>query len=314
MNKITIIGAGSVGSTIAYTLAISGLVSEIALIDVRHEKALGEAMDIDQGMPFARSCSVYAGSYPDAADSDIVILTSGVPRKPGQTRLDLARTNVDIVKSIVPQIVTYAPDAVYVIVANPVDIMTYAFCKYSGLQENQVLGSGTILDTARLRAHLASHFGVNQANAHAYVMGEHGDSSFIPWSLANISNIPVGSYQDSVSAAGITIAPLDIEAAEEHVRSSGAKVIERKGVTNYAIASAVTHICRSILAGIDTPMTVSSMMHGEYGISDVCLSVLSLVGRDGVRGKLLPRLTEKEAGLLRHSAECLQSVIRDLGI
>jgi len=181
MKKITVIGTGSVGSTIAYTLTISGIASEIVMIDINGEKALGEAMDIRQGTPFCNPCSIYAGSYPDAAGSDIVIITSGVARKAGQSRLDLAQTNVDILKSITPQILKYAPNASYIIVSNPVDILTYVFCKYSGLPEARIIGSGTILDTARLRSRISEYYAVNQQNVHAYVLGEHGDSSFVTW-------------------------------------------------------------------------------------------------------------------------------------
>ena len=198
MNKITIIGSGSVGATIAYTLTVMGVASEIVMIDINNNKALGEALDIRQGTPFCSPCSVYAGSYADSKDSDIVIITSGVARKPGQSRLDLAQTNVNIIKSIIPNITRYAPDAIYLIVSNPVDILTYTFCKCSGLPQSHIIGSGTILDTARLRARLSEYFSINQLNVHAYVLGEHGDSSFVPWSLANISNIPVQDYHSSV--------------------------------------------------------------------------------------------------------------------
>ena len=198
MNKITIIGSGSVGSTIAYTLTVQGIASEIVMIDINEEKAKGEALDIRQGVPFCTPCSVYAGSYEDAKDSDIVIITSGIARKPGQTRLDLAQTNVNIIKSITPNITKYAPDAIYLFVSNPVDILTYTFCKCSGIPESRILGSGTILDTARLRARLSEYYQINQQNVHAYVLGEHGDSSFVPWSVANISNIPANAYQKAM--------------------------------------------------------------------------------------------------------------------
>ena len=207
MSKVTIIGAGSVGSTIAYTMVVNGIASEIVMIDVNDKKAMGEALDIRQGTPFCAPCSIYAGSYVDAKDSDIVIITSGVARKPGQTRLDLAQINVDILKSIIPQITKYAPDATYVIVSNPVDILTYTFCKCSGIPEERIIGSGTILDTSRLRTHISQHFEVSQQNVHAYVLGEHGDSSFIPWSLANISNVPVMDYSKSFVRPGGLIVP-----------------------------------------------------------------------------------------------------------
>ncbi|MGN1106443.1 MAG: L-lactate dehydrogenase, partial [Huintestinicola sp.] len=193
-NKVTIIGAGSVGSTIAYTMVVDGIASEIVLVDINENKALGEAMDIVQGVPFCSPCSIYAGSYEDAKDSDVVILTSGVARKPGQSRLELAQTNVNITKSIIPQIVKYAPNAIYIIVSNPIDILTYQFIKTSGLPANHIIGSGTTLDTSRLRTGLAETFNISQQNVHAYVFGEHGDSSFVPWSLANVSSIPIDQY------------------------------------------------------------------------------------------------------------------------
>ena len=171
MNKITIIGAGNVGSTIAYTLSIMGLAKDIVMIDIKNDLALGEALDIRQGTPFSSNCTIYAGSYADAADSNIVILTSGVARKPGQSRLELAQTNVNICKSIMPQVTKYAPDAIYIIVSNPVDILTYQFFKYSGLPENHIIGSGTILDTARLKSRLSQYYNISQNNVHAYVFG-----------------------------------------------------------------------------------------------------------------------------------------------
>ena len=283
MNKISIIGTGSVGSTIAYTLTVMGLASEIVMIDINSEKALGEALDIRQGTPFCNACSVYAGDYRDAADSDIVILTSGIARKPGQTRLELAQTNVNITKSIIPEITKYAPDAVYIIVSNPVDVLTYTFHKFSDIPESHIIGSGTILDTARLRARLSEYYDINQSNVHAYVFGEHGDSSFIPWSIANISNVPIKDCARLITTPGIERPELDPEEVEQYVRKSGGRVIARKGATFYAVSVSVCHICKCLLGGLDTTMTVSTMMHGEYGIEDVCLSTLALVGNGGVR-------------------------------
>ncbi len=314
MNKITIIGTGSVGSTIAYTLTLTGIASEIVMIDVNSEKALGEALDIRQGTPFCSPCSIYAGSYVDAKDSDIVILTSGIARKPGQSRLDLAQTNVNITKSIIPEITRYAPDASYVIVSNPVDILTYTFCKVSGLPENRIIGSGTILDTARLRARLSEYYKINQQNVHAYVMGEHGDSSFVPWSLANISNVPIDECHKAISGSGEFYPELNYSEVEAYVRKSGARVIERKGATFYAVSASVCHICKCLLSGMDTTMTVSTMMHGEYGIEDVCLSVLTIVGSRGAHAKVLTPLTDVEVELLHKSADALHDVINSLEI
>ena len=236
MNKISIIGTGSVGSTIAYTLTVMGIASEIVMIDINNEKALGEALDIRQGTPFCSACSVYAGDYRDAADSDIVILTSGIARKPGQTRLELAQTNVNITKSIIPEITKYAPNAIYIIVSNPVDVLTYTFLKLSGLPESHIIGSGTILDTARLRSRLSEYYNINQGNVHAYVFGEHGDSSFIPWSIANISNVPIKDCGKLILTPGMTSPELDFEEVEQYVRKSGGRVIARKGATFYAVS------------------------------------------------------------------------------
>ncbi len=314
MNKISIIGSGSVGSTVAYTLTVMGIASEIVMIDINNEKALGEALDICQGTPFCGACSVYAGDYGDAAGSDIVIVTSGVARKPGQTRLDLAQINVDVTKEIIPMITKYAPDASYIIVSNPVDILTYTFNKLSGLPENRIIGSGTILDTSRLRARLAEYYHINQTNVHAYVFGEHGDSSFVPWSIANISNVPIAECHSAIVTPGVANPILNFEEVEQYVRKSGARVIERKGATFYAVSVSVCHICKCLLGGLDTTMTVSTMMHGEYGINDVCLSTLNLVGREGVRSKVNVPLSDDEVMKLRHSADVLKQTIKSLDI
>ena len=314
MNKISIIGTGSVGATIAYTLTVMGIASEIVMIDINNEKALGEALDIRQGTPFCGACSVYAGDYRDAAGSNIVIITSGVARKPGQTRLELAQTNVNITKMIIPEITKYAPDATYIIVSNPVDVLTYTFNKLSGLPENRIIGSGTILDTSRLRARLAEYYHINQTNVHAYVFGEHGDSSFVPWSVANISNIPIEECHNAIITPGVTNPVLNFAEIEQYVRKSGGRVIERKGATFYAVSVSVCHICKCLLGGLDTTMTVSTMMHGEYGIEDVCLSTLNLVGRDGIRGKVYVPLSDDEVAKLRHSADVLKQTIASLNI
>ncbi len=312
MNKITVIGTGSVGSTIAYTLAIEGLASEIVMIDINGDKAMGEALDIRQGTPFGHPCTVQAGNYADAAGSDIVVITSGVARKDGQSRLDLAQVNINVLKSITPEIVRYAPDATYVIVSNPVDVLTYAFCKYSGIPEQRIIGSGTILDTARLRSRISEYYSVNQKNVHAYVLGEHGDSAFVPWSIANISNVPVEDYANSLLNIKRDYPALNKDEVEEYVRKSGAKVIQRKGATFYAVSMSVCHICKCLLSGIDTTLTVSTMLHGEYGIDDVCLSLLNIVGKEGAHSKVMLPLNEKELEALRFSADSLKNVINSV--
>ena len=307
--KVTVIGAGNVGATIAYTLSLGDIASQIVVVDINREKVEGEVMDIVQGTSFREPISVIAGDYADAADSDIVIITSGIGRKAGQSRIDLAQTNVNITKSIIPQIVKYAPDAIYIIVSNPVDILAYVFHKVSGLPESHIIGSGTILDTARLRARIAEYYNINQQNVHAYVFGEHGDSSFVPWSTATISTIPVDQYAASLTNPDTIEPKLVHSEVESYIRKSGGKIIERKGATFYAVAVSVCHIVKCIFSGADTTMTVSTMMHGEYGIDDVCLSTLAIVGPDGVAGKVLAPLTDEEKALLKHSSECLRGII-----
>ena len=313
MNKITVIGSGNVGSTIAYTLTIMGIASEIVMIDVNEEKSLGEALDIRQGVSFCSPTDVYAGSYADAADSDIVVITSGMARKPGQSRLDLAQANVDIIKSIADKIVPVAPNATYVIVSNPVDVLTYVFLKHTGLPQERVIGSGTVLDTARLRARISEYYSVNQKNVHAYVLGEHGDSSFVPWSLANISNVPVESFSEAIQTKEV-YPEFVMNEVEEYMRKSGARIIQRKGATFYAVSISVCHICKCILSGIDTTLTVSTMLNGEYGIDDVCLSLLNVVGDKGAHAKIMLPLNDEEMAALHNSAKVLKELIAGLNI
>lgn len=312
-SKITIIGAGSVGATIAYKLSYEDIASEIVMIDINKDKAEGEVMDIKQGTCFRNPISIIAGDYKDAEGSDIVIITSGIARKPGQTRIELTQTNVNIIKQITPEIVKAAPDALYIIVSNPVDVLTYVFTRISGLPENQIIGSGTVLDTARLRSGLSEHFHVAQKNIHAYVFGEHGDSSFVPWSGADIASMNLDEYYEAMKdKAGLE--KLDKEAMEEYVHKSGGQVIAKKGATFYAVAVAVCQLCNVVLAASDSVATVSSMMHGEYGIEDVCLSTLTLVGPNGVQGKIPMHLTEEETKKLQESAKVLKDVIAQIEI
>ncbi|MBE7012218.1 MAG: L-lactate dehydrogenase [Ruminococcaceae bacterium] len=313
MNKITVIGSGNVGSTIAYTLTVMGIASEIVMIDVNEEKSLGEALDIRQGVSFCNPASVYAGSYSDAKDSDIVIITSGMARRPGQSRLDLAQANIDIIKSIADKIVPVAPKATYVIVSNPVDVLTYVFLKHTGLPEERVIGSGTVLDTARLRSRISEYYSVNQKNVHAYVLGEHGDSSFVPWSLANISNVPVEKFKDVIQTKE-EYPEFVLNEVEEYMRKSGARIIQRKGATFYAVSISVCHICKCLLSGIDTTLTVSTMLNGEYGIYDVCLSLLNVVGDKGAHAKIILPLNDEEIEKLKNSAKVLKDFMNSLNI
>ncbi|MBR4965538.1 MAG: L-lactate dehydrogenase [Lachnospiraceae bacterium] len=313
-SKITIIGAGSVGATIAYSLTKEDIASEIVLIDVNKKKVAGEVMDIVQGTCFRNPISVVAGTYEDAKDSDIVIITSGIARKPGQTRIELTKTNVEILKSITPNIVSQAPNALYIIVSNPVDIMTYVFTKISGLKESQIIGSGTILDTARLRCGLSQHFSVAQKNIHAYVFGEHGDTSFIPWSGAYISGMKIDEYWQLMKKFEKNLEIIDKEEMLTYVQKSGGQIIANKGATFYAVSTAVCNLCNILLASDESITTVSSMMHGEYGIEDVCLSTLTLVGPNGIQGKVPMHLTDEEIVKLTKSADALKAVIKEIDV
>ena len=310
--KITIIGAGAVGSTTAFALLTRGVASEVVLIDVNTSKALGEALDIKQATPFIDNCDIYAGSYADAVDSDVVIITSGIGRKPGQSRLELVQTNVGIIKQIATEIVKVAPKALYILVANPVDILTYAFLKYTGLPKNQVIGTGTVLDTIRLRTRLAEIYNVNKQQVHANVLGEHGDTSFVAWSTATIAGVPLNEYNSSIASAYNLTTEYTREDVENYVRKSGGKIISRKGCTVYGIAMTSTNIVKSISGSAETAMTVSTLHEGEYGISDVCLSSLSLVERTGVRSIITQKLSDEELDRLYKSAEALKAVIKSV--
>ena len=307
--KITVIGTGSVGATIANDLMIQGIASEIVLIDINKEKAFGEAMDIYQGATFGSPTIVRSGDYEDAAGSDIVIITSGLPRKAGQSRLELAQVNVNVLKGITPNIVAAAPNAIYIIVSNPVDVLTYVFTKISGLPEHQIIGSGTILDTSRLQAALAQRFHISPKNVHAHVYGEHGDTSFVPWSLVHIANNHIDAYKAHCPEPESINWNRNYEEVEDYVRTSGGQVIKAKGATFYAVAVSVCHICKCIFNGAGTALTVSTMMHGEYGVDDVALSVLNIVDATGVRGKITNCLTDGEVAKLKASAAKLKEII-----
>ncbi len=314
-NKVTIIGAGSVGATIAYTLVATGSVAEIVLIDVNKPKAEGEALDILQSTPYLHPTKIYSGDYEDAAGSDVVIVTSGVGRKPGQSRIDLTQTNVNILKSIAPEIVKHAPDAIYLFVANPVDVLTYVFCKITGIPKSRVIGTGTTLDSIRLRTRLSELYSVNQKQVHAYVLGEHGDTSFVAWSTADISGIPLDQYEQTISQKGaLEVTPYDREEVATFVRKSGGQIIAGKGATFYGIAACVAQIVNSIYSSAYTILPVSTVLEGEYGISGVALSTLCAIGNEGIITTLTPKLSDEELAKMHKSAEALKAVIAQIEI
>ena len=285
------------------------------LIDVNEAKAKGEAMDILQATPYLSPAKIYFGTYEDAVGSDIVVVTSGVGRKPGQSRIDLTQINVNILKSIAPQIVKYAPDALYLFVANPVDVLTYVFCKITGVPKNRVIGSGTTLDSIRLRTRLSELYSVNQQQVHAYVLGEHGDSSFVAWSTADISGIPLEEYESTMTdKEALKVTPYDREEVEQYVKKSGGQIIAGKGATFYGIAASVTRIINAIYSSAYTILPVSTALDGEYGISDVALSTLCAIGNQGVITTLTPKLSDEELEKMRNSAEVLKGVIAQIEI
>ena len=310
--KVTVIGAGAVGSTITYTLMNRDTISEIVLIDINKEKAVGEVLDIAQGTCFRDPIKVTAGDYEDAKDSDIVIITSGIRRKPEQTRIEIIQTNLNILKDIAASIVKVAPDALYIIVSNPVDVLTYVFTRICGLPACQVIGSGTVLDSARLQFKLSEHLGVAQKNIDAHVFGEHGDSAFVPWSLANVSGARLDDYLSAMKSQGKDLEPIDQQAMLDYVHKSGGSIIARKGATNYAIAMSVCRICDMLLSDSVSLATVSTMMQGEYGLEDVCLSIPTFIGPRGVEGTLPVKLNEQEMEQLKRSAEALKAVIKEI--
>ncbi|MDR3263821.1 MAG: L-lactate dehydrogenase [Clostridiales bacterium] len=307
--KITILGAGNVGATIAYTLTIDGLCSEIVLIDVVKDKAMGEAMDISQGLAFNRWINIHAGDYCDAKDSDIVIVSMGIARRDGQSRIELAQTNVDILKSVIPQIVEYAPKAVYIVVSNPVDILTYSIIKSSGIRESKIIGSGTLLDSSRLRSIIAKQVNLTSRNIHAYVLGEHGDSSVIPWSIVSVSGMPIIDYCRQTKVTDAFESEENLAGLEGEVRNAGAKVIKYKRATYYAIAMTVKYLCEAVLRNTRCILTVSTMMHGEYGLEGVAFSVPTIIDSYGAGQKLILPINKAEKKALEASANFLKSNI-----
>ena len=313
-NKISILGAGNVGATIAYTLTMDGMASEIVLVDINTNKAKGEAMDIIQGTALCPPVNIYSGDYSDIKDSDIVIVTLGCARKPGQTRIDLAQGNVNIIKSVMPQAVKYAPNAIYVVVSNPVDIITYTILKTTGLPESHVFGSGTLLDSSRLREMIASNAGVSPKSVHAFLLGEHGDSAMIPWSLTSIGGVPMDTYVSSLRTKNPNYKGLDHAAIEDNVHKSGGEVISLKGATFYAIALSARRICECILRNTNSVVTLSSMLHGEYGVEDVCMSLPVVLGRNGISNVVAPPIPSEEQKKLVQSAQILKDTIAALDI
>ena len=309
--KAAMIGCGFVGSASAFALMQSGLVSELVLIDANHDKAEGEAMDIAHGLPFAGQMKIYAGDYDDIVDAAVIIVTAGAAQKPGETRLDLVNKNVNIFKSIIPEIAKRNYKGILLIVANPVDILTYTAVKLSGLPENRVIGSGTVLDTARLKYALGEHLEVDSRSVHSFIIGEHGDSEIVAWSSTNVSGIPVNDFFELRGHFNHEEA---MHRIADDVKNSAYDIIEKKGATYYGIAMSVKRICECIMRDEKSILPISSMMHGEYGISDICLSMPTVVGREGVETRVPIQLNEQEESALSASAEQLSKVAAQLDL
>ena len=313
--KITIIGSGNVGATVAYTLTQASLASEIVLIDINRAKAEGEAMDIIHGAPFSTPLNIYAGDYSDASGSDMVIVTSGIGRKPGQSRLELASINTELISDIAPKIASYCPNAVYVIVSNPVDILTYAFIKCSGLPSSQIIGSGTMLDTSRLRALVSQRLNVSAKNIHAYVFGEHGDSSIFPWSVTSIIGMNFRQYCRSIKHYTDEQTDVFLRGVEKDVRDAGGEIIKRKGATFYAVSTCVSTIAKSVFSSNNSVLTVSTLAHSRYGIKeDVCLSLPCVLGPKGIVNEVDPPLLPEEMKELQNSAKVLRHTLDGCGL
>lgn len=310
MSKIAIIGAGSVGATIAYAVMMQGFVREIILVDKNKEKAEAEVMDLNHGSMFVSPVLVNAGTIEDCAGADVVVVTAGAKQQPGQSRLDLTEANASMFRTLIPEVVTAAPDALLLIVSNPVDVLTDLALRLSGFSEERVIGSGTVLDTSRFRFLLGQHFQVSVSNVHAYIFGEHGDSEVALWSSAQIGNVPLAN----LCLPGRP--PLDISAKEtifHGVRNAASAVIGAKGATNWAIGLAVARILEALLRDEQVILTVSRRLHNYHGVSDVCLSVPWIVTRKGAVSSLEVPCDREEVTSFRKSAEVVRDAVKKVG-
>ena len=306
VRKVAIVGCGFVGAACAFSLMQSGLFSEMVLIDASKQKAEGEALDISHGAPFAKPIKIYAGTYDDIKNASLIILTAGANQKPGETRLDLVKKNIYIFKSIIPEIKKRDFKGVLLIVANPVDILTTVAVKLAGLPEHKVLGSGTVLDPARLKYELGNHLSVDPRSVHAFIIGEHGDSEIAAWSSANVSGIPLNNFCEMRGHFNHEEAMKKIAS---DVKNSAYEIISKKKATYYGIAMSVKRICEAIVRDEKSILPVSSMMNGQYGIKGISLSMPAIVGKDGVETQVPIQLNQQEIADLQKSAKTLQEVL-----
>lgn len=307
--RVAVVGMGNVGATFAYALLLSGLSAEIVLLDVNRAKAEGEAMDLNHTEPFTHPTRIWAGDYLDCAGAAVTVVTAGAAQNPGETRLDLVKRNYDIFARIVPEVAKQNPEGIILIATNPVDVLTFASLKLSGLPSKRVIGSGTILDTARFRHLLSEYFDVDPRSVHAYIVGEHGDSEVPVWSLANIAGMRL---PDFARAAGIPHDQWQMDEIFKQTRDAAYHIIQRKGATYYAVAAGLMRIVEAILRDQHTVLSVSSLVSDYYGISDVCLSLPTIVNRGGIQRILHLDLSAEEEKGLRNSAEVLRNTFTSL--
>jgi len=306
--KGVIIGAGQVGMACAYSMIIQNCFEELVLQDIQTERLQGEVMDLIHGTPFIGSVNIKAGTVTDAGqDADLVIITAGASQKPGESRLDLVERNVVIFKSLIADVIKYCPNATLLVVSNPVDIMTYVTLKLSGFPAARVIGSGTVLDSARFRTLLAEKMGIDPRSVHAYIIGEHGDSEVPVWSKVNVAGMPLYNEQGSPSPDNANLNEIF-----EHVKNAAYEIIKLKGCTSYAIGLATTEIVKTILHGQERILTVSNLVNGFYGIHDVCLSLPSVVNEKGVIKTVNLTLNDTEQQQLIHSAQVLRDIFDKL--
>lgn len=310
--KIAIIGCGFVGSACAFALMQSGLFSEMVLIDSNEERAEGEALDISHGLPFSKPMQIYSGTYDDITDAGIIAITAGAGQKPGESRLELVHKNVEIFKSIIPEISKRNYKGILLIVSNPVDIMTYTALKLSGLPSNQVFGSGTVLDTARLKYLLGEHLGVDARSVHAFILGEHGDSEIAAFSSANVSGIELKEFCDFACKTDKHEEAMK-EIAED-VKLSAYEIIKKKGATYYGIAMSVRRICEAIILDQKSILPISCLQNGKNGIENVVLSMPMIVGKHGAERSVEISLSEEERQAIKSSADMLKGIIKTLDL
>lgn len=309
-HRVVVVGAGNVGATFAYALLLSGLVGELVLVDANRERAEGEAMDLNHAVPLSKPVRIWAGDYPDCAGADVVVIAAGTGQRPGESRLDLVKRNAGIFRQIVPSITEHNRAGILLVATNPVDVLSYVAWQESGFVPGRVIGSGTVLDTARFRYLLAQHLGIDARNVHAHIIGEHGDSEVPVWSMANVTGIGLEAY---CQRHGCALDEAQRERIFARTRNAAYEIIERKGATYYAVAAGLLRIVESILRNQHTVLAVSNLVPGYYGIEDVYLSLPAVIGRAGVEQIIHLPLDPEETERLRDSAAVLRGVLDNLG-